>query len=107
MDFGRRVQHYVFKSSCKDGSNLSNHPELRCCVEAVETRDFWRPPEFSPNHRQDYHFYHNAETHYLVGKAMGIGMNKATKDRPGFDNGNIAGERFQNNATSSKGVMLG
>jgi hypothetical protein len=62
-------------------ADIKKHPELRCCVEAVETRDFWRPAEFSPNHRQDYHFYHNAETHYLVGNAMAEGMNKATRER--------------------------
>lgn len=78
-------------------ADLSKHPELGCCVEAVETRDFWRPPEYSPNHRQDYHFYHNAETHYLVGKAMGIGMNKATRHRPDLNmvnSINATGERF-------------
>lgn len=59
-------------------ADLKKHPELGCCVEAMETRNFWRPAEYSPNQRQDYHFYHNAETHYLVGKAMAEGMNKAT-----------------------------
>ena len=60
-------------------ANLTKHPELECCVEAMETRGFYRQPEYSPNHGQDYHWYHNAETHYLLGKALAVGMNKAAK----------------------------
>lgn len=56
-------------------ANLTKHPELECCVEAIETRDFFRPTEFSPID-QGYHFNHNAETHYLIGKAMAQGMNR-------------------------------
>jgi Carbohydrate esterase, sialic acid-specific acetylesterase len=55
-------------------ANPTRHPELECCVVAMETRGFWRSPEFSPNPEQGYHLYHNAETHYLVGKAMAKGM---------------------------------
>jgi hypothetical protein len=55
-------------------ADLTTHPELECCTVAVETRGFWRQAEFSPNQDQGYHFYHNAETHYLVGKAMAEGM---------------------------------
>lgn len=56
-------------------ANLTKYPELGCCVEAIETRDFFRPVEFSPVD-QGYHFNHNAETHYLIGKAMAQGMNR-------------------------------
>jgi hypothetical protein len=56
-------------------ANLTRHPELNCCVDAVETRDFFRPPEYSPS-GQGFHFNHNAETHYLIGKAMAEGMNR-------------------------------
>jgi len=55
-------------------ANLTRHPELGCCVEAVETRDFWRPAQYSPMD-QNYHFNFNAETHYLIGKAMAKSMN--------------------------------
>ena len=58
-------------------ANVSKHPELACCVEAMETRGFWRDAEYSPNQAQGYHFFHNAETHFLVGKAIAIGMNRA------------------------------
>jgi hypothetical protein len=60
-------------------ANLTKHPELECCVEAVETRNFWRPSEYSPM-KQVYHFNHNAESHYLIGKAMAEGMNRAWKE---------------------------
>jgi hypothetical protein len=36
----------------------------------METRGCWRSPEFSPNPGEGYHFHHNAETYYLVGKAI-------------------------------------
>lgn len=86
----RRIDIILSQQAAAD---LRKHPELGCCVEAVETRDFWRPAAFSPNHRQDYHFYHNAETHYFVGKAMAEGINKATKNRPiNNKNGNSSAE---------------
>ena len=56
-------------------ANLTRHPELGCCVEAVETRDFWRDVQYSPS-GQSYHFNWNAETHYLIGKAMAEGINR-------------------------------
>ena len=60
-------------------ANLTKHPELDCCVKAIETRDFFRPVEFSPVD-QGYHFNHNAETHYLIGKAMAKGMNQIIQE---------------------------
>ena len=54
-------------------SNVTRHPELECCVVAMETRGFWRSPEFLPI-RETHHFHHNAESYYLVGKAMAKGM---------------------------------
>mmetsp|Transcript_37688 Transcript_37688/g.91539 ORF Transcript_37688/g.91539 Transcript_37688/m.91539 type:complete len:238 (-) Transcript_37688:50-763(-) len=56
-------------------ANLTLHPELECCVEAVETRDFYRPPEYSPS-GQGFHFNHNSETYYLIGKAMAESANQ-------------------------------
>ena len=58
-------------------ANLTRHPELGCCVEAVETRDFWRDEQYSPSN-QGYHFNWNAETHYRIGKAMAEGINRAS-----------------------------
>ncbi len=42
-------------------------------VGGVETRDFQRTPEQSPS-RQDYHWFRNWETFYLIGKGMGDSM---------------------------------
>ena len=47
---------------------------------AVETRDFFRPQEFSQSN-EGYHFYFNAETHYLIGKAMGLEMNRLVPEQ--------------------------
>jgi alpha-galactosidase len=49
------------------------HPEFKGNVSGVETRDFQRPREESPS-GQDYHWYRNWETLYLIGKAMGDSM---------------------------------
>mmetsp|Transcript_6474 Transcript_6474/g.9845 ORF Transcript_6474/g.9845 Transcript_6474/m.9845 type:complete len:448 (+) Transcript_6474:102-1445(+) len=65
-------------------ANLTRHPELECCVVASETRGFWREAEYSPNKNQGYHFYHNAETHFLVGKAMGRAMVKAISEQQNY-----------------------
>eukprot|EP01052_Picozoa_sp_SAG31_P042522 SAG31_NODE_6778_length_1892_cov_2.131065_1_plen_226_part_00 len=45
-----------------------------CAVITMETRGFWRDAKYSPNHGQGYHFWHNAETYWLIGKAMAKGM---------------------------------
>jgi len=42
-------------------------------VITVETRGFFRPAEISPS-GQRYHWNHNAETHFLIGDAMGKAM---------------------------------
>ena len=55
------------------------HPELQGHVRAAETRGFWRDPQFSPNAAQGYHYWHNAETYYLAGRAMAEGMVNATQ----------------------------
>jgi len=46
----------------------------------VETRDFFRPPDESPS-GQGYHWNRNAETHFLIGDAMGKAMLKLMKAR--------------------------
>ena len=60
-------------------ANATRHPELGGHVAAMETRGFWRDPLYSPNQAQGYHYWHNAETYFLVGKAMAEGMLLATK----------------------------
>ena len=58
-------------------ANATRHPELNGHVVAMETRGFWRDPQYSPNPGQGYHFWHNAETYYLIGQAMAQGMLRA------------------------------
>lgn len=49
------------------------HPEFAGTVASVETRGFKRSTEQSPS-GFGYHWNHNAESHYLVGKSMGEAM---------------------------------
>ena len=55
--------------------NATRHPGMKNC-QAEETRSFWRSAEYSPVN-QGYHWWHNAESYWLIGKAMGTGMLKA------------------------------
>lgn len=45
-------------------------------VAFVETHDFVRKPEDSPNPGHGHHEFGNAETYFLVGQALGEGMKK-------------------------------
>jgi hypothetical protein len=45
-------------------------------VVFVETHDFVRPPQDSPNPGHGHHEFGNAETYFLVGDALGKGMVK-------------------------------
>jgi hypothetical protein len=49
-------------------------PEFRGNVLFVETHDFVRRPEDSPNPGHGHHEFGNAETYFLVGDALGRGM---------------------------------
>ena len=51
-------------------------PEFRGNVLFVETHDFVRKPEDSPNPGHGHHEFGNAETYFLVGDALGKGMVK-------------------------------
>ncbi|CAJ1952022.1 unnamed protein product [Cylindrotheca closterium] len=73
--FDRECRRIDIMLSQIEAANLTKHPELGCCVESIETRDFFRAAELSPMD-QGYHFNHNAETHFLIGKAMARGMNR-------------------------------
>jgi hypothetical protein len=52
----------------------ANHPEFAGNVLSVDTRDFARSPEESPNRGQDHHYCKNAESYMLVGDVLGQGM---------------------------------
>ena len=58
-------------------ANATRHPELGGHVVAMDTRGFWREPQYSADQNQGYHYWWNAETHALVGEAMAEGMIKA------------------------------
>lgn len=49
-------------------------PEFKGTVLFVETHDFVRRPEDSPNPGHGHHEFGNAETYFLVGDALGKGM---------------------------------
>lgn len=52
----------------------TERPEFAGNVTFVETRDFVRRPEDSPNPGHGHHEFGNAETYLLVGDALGKGM---------------------------------
>lgn len=52
----------------------ANRPEFKGTVEFVETHDFVRKPEESPNPSHGHHEFGNAETYFLVGDALGKAM---------------------------------
>lgn len=51
-------------------------PEFAGTVTFVETHDFVRKPEESPNPGHGHHEFGNAETYFLVGDALGKGMKR-------------------------------
>ncbi len=51
-------------------------PEFQGNVLFVETHDFVRRPEDSPNPSHGHHEFGNAETYFLVGDALGQGMKR-------------------------------
>lgn len=53
-------------------------PEFVGTIAAIETRPFKRPTEQSPS-GFGYHWNHNAESHFLIGDAMGEAMVKLLK----------------------------
>ncbi len=55
---------------------VSTKPEFKGNVHFVETRDFVRKAEDSPNPGHGHHEFGNAETYFLVGDALGKGMLK-------------------------------
>jgi len=60
----------------KAQADAAAHPEFKGSVLFVETHDFVRKPEESPNPGHGHHEFGNAETYFLVGNALGEGMKK-------------------------------
>jgi hypothetical protein len=57
-------------------------PEFKGTVLFVETHEFVRVPEDSPNPGHGHHEFGNAETYFLVGDALGKGMKKLLAKPP-------------------------
>ena len=57
-------------------------PEFHGNVIFVETHDFVRKPEESPNPGHGHHEFGNAETYLLVGDALGKGMRQLLTSKP-------------------------
>ena len=55
---------------------VAAHPEFAGTVAFVETHDFVRKPEDSPNPGHGHHEFGNAETCFLVGDALAQGMKR-------------------------------
>lgn len=63
----------------------ADRPEFKDNVIFVETHDFVRPAQESPNPGHGHHEFGNAETYFLVGDALGNAMKKlciAAEKRP-------------------------
>jgi len=58
----------------KAQASVASRPEFRDSVRFVETHDFVRKPEDSPNPGHGHHEFGNAETYLLVGEALARGM---------------------------------
>jgi hypothetical protein len=58
----------------KAQESVAARPEFKGSVLFVETRDFVRKPEDSPNPGHGHHEFGNAETYFLVGDALAKGM---------------------------------
>ena len=60
----------------KAHANAASRREFKGNVIFVETHDFVRPAQESPNPGHGHHEFGNAETYFLVGEALGKGMIK-------------------------------
>ena len=58
----------------KAQNQATKHPEFKDNVAFVETHDFVRKAEESPNPGHGHHEFGNAETYFLVGDALGKAM---------------------------------
>ncbi len=85
----------------------AGHRELRGNVLFVETHDFVRKPENSPNPGHGHHEFGNAETYFLVGDALGKAMVKLLDDHPatGHESGQATGNQTATKPKSEVGVV--
>ena len=60
----------------KAQADAAAKPDFKGSVLFVETHDFVRKPEASPNAGHGHHEFGNAETYFLLGDALGRGMKK-------------------------------
>ncbi len=65
-------------------ANAARRPEFQGSVLFVETHDFVRKPEDSPNPTHGHHEFGNAETYLLVGDALGKGMKTLIEAKRGL-----------------------
>jgi len=72
---GPEEKHPRALSLMKAQAAVAERPEFKGNVAFVSTKEFWRPQDQSPN-GQGYHWNSNAETHYLIGEAMGEAMKR-------------------------------
>ena len=72
---GPEEKHPRALSLMKAQAAVADRPEFKGNVAFVSTKEFWRPQDQSPN-GQGYHWNSNAETHYLIGEAMGEAMKR-------------------------------
>ncbi|HEY1068145.1 MAG TPA: sialate O-acetylesterase, partial [Pirellulales bacterium] len=91
-DFDAPQAKFVLATIAFDGNKLSGpgltvaeaqlavdgetgkYPEFKGNVKAIDARPFWREEAVSPNAKQGYHYFHNAETYYEVGDGLGRAM---------------------------------
>ena len=59
--------------------DAKKHPEFAGNVKCIDSRCFWPEAKDSPNPRQDYHYYRNAETYMEVGLVNGGGAAAKSK----------------------------
>jgi len=79
------------------------HPEFVGTVSFVQTHDFVRKPEDSPNPTHGHHEFGNAETYFLVGDALGKGMIKLLAAKPAKDAGSGNGQPARKVGLSKSG----
>ncbi len=59
--------------------DAKKHPEFAGNVKCIDSRGFWPTAAESPNPKQDYHYYRNADTYMNVGLELGWAMTDLLK----------------------------
>ncbi len=89
----------------KAQASAAARPEFQGTVQFVETRDFVRKPEDSPNPGHGHHEFGNAETYFLVGDALGKGMIKLLEGNNSSAGGGIPETRKAKIPDAEVGVV--